>query len=180
MANKFLRVVVVAVAFLILTIAAWAMPEAFKSFLQDNSPTKVCVEFKNSCGDEKIEVNKLKVMLEDAFAARKSHKFVISETPAGADLVLKCDIVEYVWQESDPVDQVWGVASAATDAASSDNYARMQVRAELIDVKHGRAIWSDKVQANVTKTPMPKEASYEPVYKRFVKHFMVSLFKKRT
>lgn len=177
--NRSVMAAIVAMLLLVSAAAAWAMPAAFKSFLDSNSVAKIYVELKNSSGDDKIETNKLKMMIEEAFANRKSHRFVVSNVPTDADLVLKADIVEYVWQEVDPVDQVWGPAAAAADAASSDNYARMQARIELVDVKHGRTIWSDKVQANVTKSPMPKEASYGSVYSRFVNRLMTALFRKR-
>lgn len=172
--------IVSAVAILLFSAAmVLAIPAEFKSFLEGRSNIKICVELKNSSKDDKVDMDRLKKLIEEAFASRKSHSFVVVSSPAEADLIMRGDITEYVWLDTDPVDQVWGVGPAAMDAATSDNYARIQAQVEMVDVKHNRVIWSEKVQANVTKHIMPKDASYELVYQRFIRSLMVELFRKR-
>lgn len=155
-----------------------AMPQEFKDFLKDRGAVKIYIEIDNSSEDDKIDSGLLKKLLEEAFKSRRSHEFVIVKTADESDIVLKGIIVEYAWQETDPLDQVWGAAAVAMDAAASDNYARMQVDTQIVKPRHNRILWSDRVQANVTKHVMPKDTSYELVYPRFVKSLMTLLFKK--
>ncbi|MFA5146732.1 MAG: hypothetical protein WC515_05120 [Candidatus Omnitrophota bacterium] len=159
---------------------AMGAPADFQDFLDGNPSVKVYVEIKNSSGDEKVDANMLKKLLEEAFAARKSHSFTAVPTAGEADLILRGDITEYVWMESDPVDQVWGLDSAAIDAAIVENYARIYVKSELVSVKNNKVLWSDKVMGTMTQKVMPKETSYDILYPRFVKSIMTELFKKRT
>lgn len=162
-----------------LTGAAFGITAELKSFLQDYPTVRFYIEMKNSTSDDKVDKDILKKLLEDGLLARKSHRFVKAEKIEDADLVIKGDIVEYAWAQTDPLDEVWGVGAAAADAVILDNYARMQVRVELIKAKNKSVIWSDKIQSNVTQHVMPKDSSYELVYNRFVKSFMITIFKKR-
>lgn len=171
--------IIVSALFFITKPAAGATAD-FQSFLKDHSSVKVYVDIKNISGDDKVDINLLKKLLEEAFAARKSHKFVVVQTAAEADLILKGDVTEYVWMKDDPIDQVYGIEAAAIDAAMVENYARIQVQAALVAAKHNRILWSDRVKATMTKGVMPKESSYEIVYPRFIKSIMIEIFKKRT
>lgn len=176
------RIFTVTIAALIMSFAAntaICMTEGLKNFLNDNPTVKIYLDIGNTSSDKNVDPALIKKFLEEGFLARKSYNFIIVNSAQEADLVLKGDIKEYVWQEFDPVDQVWGVGSAAMDAATSDNYARMQVQMELISAKNNRILWSDKVQSTMTQHIMPKDSSYELVYKRFVKSFMKEVFRKR-
>jgi len=163
---------------LFITDMALSMPEELKSFLKDRRQVRICIDLKNSSADKRVDTALLKKILEEGFLARRSYDFQIADTPDKADLILDGDVKEYLWQTVDPVDEVWGAVSTAMDAAIADNYARMQVQMELIEAKNSRVIWSDKVQSTVTHHVMPQDASYDIVYKRFLKSLMTELFKK--
>jgi hypothetical protein len=150
-----------------------------QNFLNDHNTIKVYVELKNSSGDDKVDVNLLKKMLEESFAGRRSHDFVVVKAAGEADLIMKGDITEYAWAEHDPVDHVYGIGAAALDAAMDENYARIQVQTSLVETGHNQTLWSDRVMATMTKKPMPKETSYEMIYPRFIKSVMIEIFKKR-
>lgn len=171
-------VIVSALFFITKTVAETTAD--FQSFLKDHSSVKIYVDIKNSSGDDKVDINLLKKLLEEAFAARKSHKFIVVQTTGDSDLILKGDVTEYVWMKDDPIDQVYGIESAVIDAAMVENYARIQVQAALVAAKHNRILWSDRVKATMTKDVMPKESSYEIIYPRFIKSIMIEIFKKRT
>jgi len=79
----------------------------------------------------------------------------------------------------DPVDEVYGVASAALDAAMIENYARMHVQTDLVAAKKNRILWSDRVKATMTRKDMPREKSYELIYPKFIKSVTIEIFKKR-
>lgn len=177
--KRFLIFLLVPALLSAVTVQAIAATGDFQKFLKANPTVRVFVELKNSSVDDKVNLPVMKKLIEEAFLARKAHRYVIADAPSGADLIFRGDVVEYVWMENDPVDQVWGVSSAAMDAAMSENYARMQVRTSLVEAKHNRELWGEKVQATMTKASMPKEASYELVYPRYVKAVLIELFKKR-
>lgn len=179
MLKKYLvAVVIVSVLFLAANMVH-AASEELKSFLKEHNTVKICIDLKNSSGDGNVDINRLKELLEKGFSSRKANEFIIVNSEAECDIVLKGDIKEYAWMDTDPVDQVWGFGPAAMDAATSENYARMQMQTEIITADNKKVLWSDKIQANMTKSAMPKDASYELVYNRFVKTIMTEIFKKR-
>lgn len=179
MVRKYAVLVLIAAVLFFIAKTAIAMPAELKNFLDEhNNTVKIYIELKNSSGDNKVNISLLKKLLEESFTNRKSYAFVIANTADEADMVLKCDIKEYKWLEVDPVDEVWGIGAAAMDAAISDNYAAMQVETQIVDARHNRVIWNDKVQASVTQHIMPKDSSYELVYPRFVQSLGKELFRK--
>ncbi|MFA5146721.1 MAG: hypothetical protein WC515_05060 [Candidatus Omnitrophota bacterium] len=180
MVRTFVAAAVVSAALFCTALPASAATAEFQDFLKENPTVKICVEIKNSSGDEKVDANMLKKLIEEAFASRKSHNFIVVPAASEADLILRGDVTEYVWTENDPIDQVWGAGAAAMDAAMVEDYARIHVQSELISTKHNRVLWSDRVKATQTQKSMPKEASYEIVYQRFVKAIMIEIFRKRT
>jgi len=178
--KRYLAAVAAGLMFLFISKTSAALSAELKDYLSNHHDVKVCVELKNSSGDGNIDVSMLKKIVEEAFRDRKSYSFTIVNTAGEADIVFKGDITEYVWLENDPVDNIWSIGSAAIDAATKDNYARMQVASELVTTNNNRVLWSDKVQADVTVHVMPRESSYELIYKRFAKSVMIKIFRKRT
>ena len=175
-----LAVLAVAIAALFFTVSSFAvMTVETESFLRNHNEVKVFVDIKNASGDEKVNIELLKTSLESAFAGRKAHKFTIVKTAEEADMILRGNVVEYVWSESDPIDQVWGLGSAAMDAAMQENYARIQADMQLVAAKGMTKLWSDRVQATMTKGVMPKDESYAQVYGIFTKTIMKEMFKER-
>lgn len=179
MTKRYMAAIFVAAALSFAVKPVSAVPEGLQNFLDGRGTVKVCVELTNSSGDAKVDVNALKRHLEEGFAARKAYNFTIVELPAEADMILKGNIIEYIWLATDPIDQVWGLGAAAMDAAISENYARIQVDTQLIAAKNDRLIWNDRVQATMTKLVMPQSASYDLIYDKFVKSLMIELFRKR-
>lgn len=180
MVKKYAVAVVVFLALFLVASMSYAASEELKNFLKEHNTIKICIELKNSSEDDKVDIDRLKELLEKGFASRRSHKFIIVANPAESDIVLKGDVKEYMWTDTDPVDQVWGFGPAAMDAATSEHYARMQLQTEIVNAKNNRVLWSEKIQANMTKSIMPKDSSYELVYNRFVKTILIQIFKKRT
>lgn len=178
MIKKFVAaVILVSAIFFVTNTVAWASAE-LQSFLKDNHTMKICVELKNSSGDDKVDMVLLKKMMEDAFVARKSYNFTVVQTAQEANIVFRGDIKEYIWTKDDPVDEVYGIGSAAMDAAFIENYARIQIQSELINAKNNSVLWSDKVKATMTKKDMPIEASYALVYPKLIKSEMIEIFRK--
>jgi monomeric isocitrate dehydrogenase len=120
----------------------------------------------------------LKKMIEDAFAARTRYKFTVVQTPQEANIIFRGDIVEYIWMKEDPIDEVYGIGAAAMDAAFIENYARIQIQSEIIDVKKNSVLWSDKVKATMTKKDMPIEESYALIYPKIIKSEVIEIFRK--
>ena len=176
--RRFMAVVVlVSVLFFASNTAVFASTE-LQEYLKKHNSMKVCVELMNSSADDKVDVALLKNMIEEAFATRKAYNFTVVQTAQDADIVFRGDIKEYIWTKDDPVDEVYGIGAAAMDAAIIENYARIQIQSEIIDVKKGSVLWSDKVKATMTKKDMPIGESYALIYPKLIKSEMIEIFRK--
>jgi len=176
--KRFMAVaVLVSVLFFASNTTVFASTE-LQEYLKEHSSMKVCVELINSSGDAKVDVPLLKKMIEEAFATRKAYSFTVVQTALEADIVFKGDIKEYIWMKDDPVDEVYGIGAAAMDAAIIENYARIQIQSEIIDVKKNSVLWTDKVKATMTKKDMPIGESYTLIYPKLIKSEMIEIFRK--
>jgi len=176
--KRFMTVaVLVSVLFFAANTAVFASSQ-LQEYLKAHSSMKVCVELINSSTDDKVDVVLIKKMIEEAFATRKAYNFTVVQTAKEADILFKGDIKEYIWMKDDPVDEVYGIGSAAMDAAIIENYARIQIQSEIIDLKKNSVLWSDKVKATMTKKDMPIGESYALVYPKLIKSEMIEIFRK--
>ncbi len=114
-------------------------------------------EFKPVEG-KKADAAGLKTELENALTNRKSIRFMVVPNKADADLVVGGEILDFYWTDHDPVDMLMGVGSAAYDAATIENYARMDARLEVSD-KNGRKLWEDKLGATITSKTLTEAES---------------------
>ncbi|MBU0683264.1 MAG: hypothetical protein ABIH85_02755 [Candidatus Omnitrophota bacterium] len=121
----------------------------------------------------------LKQKLEEALSARKSINFKIVSIPEESDITLKCDIVEFIWMEEDPIDEVHGIGPAVFDAIKKDNYVRMQIVFSVLDSKTNEELWHKKLKTTITKTKMDEEASIPLANEGIIKIFIRECFNKQ-
>lgn len=163
----------------------------FYDILGDAKEVKTYVaDVTGASEDAKDMTGDLQKILEDALATRMSINFVLVKDETDADIIITCHIIERVWMENDPVDQVHGLGAAALDIALQQNYARMKAeftvargpeRKDLFKWMGGfllrrKFLWEETLDAMVTKTEMPEKESIPLVEERLVKVFMRRCF----
>ena len=132
----------------------------------------------DSSGHGEADIPHLKKTLEDALVTRATINFKLMSTEEGADIVLRTDIMEFMWAEEDPIDEISGTLTIAWDILNKEHYARLQVDFVVIDAKTGKELWEDRVKATITSKTMTQEESIQMVNERVVKIFFRDCFSK--
>lgn len=127
---------------------------------------------------KKADVVALKKELEKALQNRKSIRFVIAPDKAAADLVVESQVLDFYWTDHDPVDMLMGAASIAYDAATIENYARMDANFKVSD-KNGKKLWEDKLAATLTSKTLTEAESPTKINEEMAKVFVRDVFGKR-
>jgi len=146
-------------------------------------------DVKNSSGDDKIDLNALKMRLEQILADRMPRKFDFSgATPTkkfkiakhveDADIIINSVIIEYLWTDDDPIDMITGLPGIAYDALTKENYARMQILFTINNARRGTLLWEDTIRSTITDKDMTEEESYGRTEERIIKMFMKELFER--
>lgn len=146
-------------------------------------------DVKNSSGNNTVNAENIKFILEKTLSERPprkfdfsgktiNRKFEIVESASLADVVVNSMVIEYLWTDDDPIDIIIGVYAVAYDALTKENYARMQVVFSINDTKSGVLLWEDKIVATITDKNMSEEDSYTQMEERIVKIFMREIFEK--
>lgn len=146
-------------------------------------------DVKNSSGNNTVNAENIKFILEKTLSERPTRKFDFSgktsnrkfeivESASLADVVVNSIVVEYLWTDDDPIDMIIGIYAVAYDALTKENYARMQVIFSINETKSGILLWEDKIMATITDKNMSEEDSYTQMEERIVKIFMREIFEK--
>lgn len=129
--------------------------------------------------------------LEDALVTRMTLNFVLVQDKDDADITISCDIIERVWMENDPIDQIHGLSTIALDAAIQQEYARLRAvftvtrgpgkmlfkRAERI-LRRRNILWQNEIKATIDKKGMTEEQSKPLLEERIAEVFMRECFSK--
>jgi hypothetical protein len=113
------------------------------------------------------------------------------ENRKDADIEISCDILERVWMEDDPIDQIHGLSTIALDAAIRQEYARLRAvftvtrgqrkmlfkRAERI-LRRRHILWQRELKATIDKKGMTEEQSKPLLAERIAEIFMRECFSK--
>jgi len=181
---KVIRSLIICGLFLSLVFLGSSYARRAKSIydlFEKNPLLKVYIsDIKNSSGDRKLDLRKIKREVENGFSRRKSHRFMVMATDREADIVIDIDVVEYYFTLTDPVDMVIGIIGIAADAAKTDHYARLQANCTVTDTTNNRVVWEEKVLSTKNHSTMTKEESYDIMYEEFAKSFLRRLMKRPT
>lgn len=146
--------------------------------LSRKNAVKVYVsDITDSTEEKKAQCESLKALLENALATRMTINFKLAPKEE-TDIVILCNITEYLWSEHDPVDMITGVPAILLDVMSKENYARMQADFTVMDPKNGEVLWENKLKATITSKEMTKPDSVYTLNERIVKVFMRDCFSK--
>lgn len=132
----------------------------------------------DSTAAPRIDPAVLRKEFEEQLAGRKSIRFEPAASAAEADIVVDAEVTEYFWTDHDPVDMLMGVGGAAYDAATKENYARMQA-AVSVTAADGRELWKKKLVATVTGNDMSEDQGPARVSADMAKTFMKEAFSKK-
>ena len=120
------------------------------------------LEVTDSSGKATADLKALKEELETALVTRLTLNFKLVPKKEGADIIIGCDVKEFVWADSDPIDMVGGIGPLAWDLVNDDNYGRMQAVFIVMDGSGHKRLWEDKLRTMI----------------RFVKVFMIKCVSK--
>ena len=168
------------------------MRENLYDMMSDAKEVRVYVaDVTDSSGQAGNMRSSLKKAIEDALATRMTINFALVPDKDDADIVITCDVIERIWMEEDPIDQIHGIGPAAMDVVMKENYARMRA---IFTVERGgkkiilkrlkrllrrsRIVWEQEIQATITKAVMPEEESILLLDDRIVAVFMRKCFSK--
>lgn len=132
----------------------------------------------------------IREQLEHALLARQSVNFIIVEDKSTADIIITCDIIERIWLEDDPIDQVWGVGAIIMDILINENYGRIRADMTITRGPTGKrlfkrsgarirrmtVLWDEIVQASITQTVMPEPESKILLQERLADIFIREAF----
>lgn len=171
-------VIAVAAAFILANEARCRRAENLYDAFSKMEVVKVHVsDITDSTEGKKAQCKPLKALLENALATRITINFKLASKEE-ADIVVLCDITEYLWSESDPIDMITGVAGILLDAMSKENYARMKAYFTVTDPKKNKVLWKDSLKATVTSKEMTEPDSVYTLNERMVEVFIRDCFSK--
>lgn len=166
--------------------------ENLYNILSDAKQVNVYIsEVKDSSGQAGDMVAGIRKNLENEFKTRMTINFVIVDKGNDADIIVSCDVVERVWYDHDPVDQIHGIGAIAADAAMDEDYGRIQ--ADFVVRKGPRkmlfrrigkrlrrmnTLYAKTVQADITQGNMPEEESKTILEAHLPEVFMRKCFSK--
>ncbi len=136
-------------------------------------------EVKDSTKDHETDPKFIKEKLEEALSKRQTIHFQITQDPAEAEILVNTEVYEFMWTDHDPVDMLFGIASAAYDIMTIEDYARLQVNMSVMDAKTHKELWKQRLMATVTKKQMPRKESISLVTEKLVKVFIRDCFSKK-
>lgn len=180
--RRFSAVILVGIAVLVLMF-----PEVGECRRRDNlyhrlsekDVVKVYVlDVTDSSGKAVADLKALKQELETALVTRMTLNFELVPKKEAADIVISCDVKEFVWTDSDPIDMVGGIGPLAWDLVNDDNYGRMQAVLTVIDGNGHKKLWEDRLRATITHDTMTESDSVHMLNERLIKIFMMKCFSK--
>ncbi len=185
----------------LLMVFALALPQTgmcreevnMHAMLEDAKEVAVYIdEVTDSTGSSDHVLAGIKKHLANALNTRMTVNFEVVEDKDDADIVISCEVTEYIWMENDPVDQITGIAGIAYDAAMQENYARLQAtfvvtkgpkKIVLFKRRGGlfrrrNILWKNNLQVTITRKKMSMDESVPLVEEGIVKVFMRRCFSK--
>ena len=133
--------------------------------------------FTNEAGDKKIIAEDFKKNFENALLNRKSITFKISDNPASSDIQISGIIKKYQYLENDPINSFAGAGGLLLDAATTENYAELEVEITVTNSRTNKVIWHDTVVSYIERMMTPEE-SVQLVYNKVSRNFLWKCFGK--
>lgn len=136
------------------------------------NPVKIYISgVTNESGQSQINPEDFKKALESSLKNRRSVKFEIVSDPASSDFQIAAVIKKYSYSKTDPINSVAGPSALLLDAATTENYADLDVDFTVTSTKDKNIVWKDNVSDYVEHTMTPDESIpmvYDKVGRRFL------------
>ncbi len=141
--------------------------ETLYYLIKGNRPVHVYIgEVINSSGNSQISIRDFRAALKNAFENRKSANFIVVKTPQEADISIAGEIIEYEYQEVDPLDMAIGWPALLMDSLAEDNYVALRVKYVVGDAqKQGRILWSKVLHPSITEENIPEATCLDDLLK---------------
>lgn len=150
----------------------------YKTFSKKDQVKVFIHDAKDASHAQKVDLRELKQEIEDALTSRKSINFKVVPNKEDADILIDCDVKEFVWMKEDPMDGVHGIDAIVLDAVMTHNYARLQAIFTVKDAPSGKVLWIRTIKATLTEKDMDEEKSIPMANERAIKVFMRKCFAK--
>lgn len=157
---------------------AWAATGSLYSRFEGKTVKTYLADVTDESSGHEVDPALLKASLRQALESRKSTRFVLVNSPEEADIRIDTAIQGYFWTDHDPVDMLMGTAAIAMDTAVIEDYASVEARVAVTDLKSSKILWDNKFSASVTKKPMSQADSIPLVCGDFAKTFIKKCFGK--
>jgi hypothetical protein len=159
--------------------------------LEDADEVRVYVaEVTDSSGHAADMTEDIREQLMNALSTRMTINFVMEKDRETADLIIKCEVLERIWRDRDPLDTP-SLGGLIADAAIEEDYGRIQARFQLIKrdrdnmfselhkrMRRKKILFDKRLQATVDRMNMSEEQSKAVLERRIVRIFMRECFSK--
>ena len=130
----------------------------YEWLIEKDRPIKAYVaEVTDSSGQAGGCIPLLKKDTEEMLASRKRIQFVLAPDKKEADIIMDCDITEFFWTDTDPVDDITGIGPILLDSAMKESYGRLTCVFTITDAQTGKVLWESKLKATITGNHITSE-----------------------
>ena len=150
----------------------------YKMFSKKDQVKVFVHDAKDASHAQKVDLGELKREIEDALTSRRSINFEMVSNKEDADILIDCNVKEFVWMKEDPMDDVHGIEAIVLDAVITCNYARLQAIFTVKDGPSGKVLWKRTIKATLTEKDMDEAKSMPMANERVIKVFMRKCFAK--
>jgi hypothetical protein len=178
MPKKLLAAAVLALA-VIVPFLSFASENDLSGLVNNKDAIKVFVgDFANRSGQEQVSAEVFRKAVESVLLKRKAVKFQLVKDASAGDVVISGAIKKYEYLKNDPITSYAGVGGFMLDAATTENYARMDVEFTVTDPKTKRVLWKDDI-TNFIKRMMTPAESIPLICEKVARTFLAKSFGKR-
>jgi hypothetical protein len=132
--------------------------------------------FADQSGQPGIDVAEFKKAFETALVKRGGGRsFRLAESPDAGDIQIAAVIKKYQYLEKDPITSYGGPALFLLDAATTENYADLEVEFTVTDARTNSVLWKNTVSTFI-KRMMPRDKSIPLVYDKLSRTFLWKCF----
>lgn len=147
-------------------------------YTERGDPVKVYISgITDSSGHGHVSAEAFKKVFESSIRNRRSVKFQIVDNPAASDFQISGVIKKYTYSKDDPINSIAGPSALLLDAATSENFAEMDVDFTVTSTGSGKVVWNSAVSDYVEQM-MTSEESAPLVYDKVARKFLWKAFGK--
>jgi hypothetical protein len=132
-------------------------------------------DVEDSTQEKAADIASLKDLMENALSARMTINFDVVQKKEDADILILCDIEEYIWKDKGFFDMI-PAARFVAGTLIRGNFARMQAEFTVSDAVTSKVMWKEKLKASISDKAMSRSDSVLMVNEKIVKIFVREAF----